>query len=381
MDSSTVDLVALREDPYSLARAAAEGGTKVVGVTPMHFPEELVHAAGALPILLQESREPVTDAYSHLFPHYCGFSRSSADAIIKGQIDFMTAVICSDMCVQTRWAHQVARRYLKSRFIYMWWPQEYEARKLMPSTLAKLERVKSELEETLETTITDEALRASIDLFNRHRAKLRELLQLRREKPGLFRARDVSLLVQTSMLMPKEDHIAILERVLAEKRELEAPSVEGAPRVFASGHLCHAVRPDILDLIEDAGAVVVDDDLYVGARYAAPVTRTDLPPMEALVQKYFDAPCPSRSGQPPNGDWADTILASCAQTGAQGVVSLVPRHCEAHMFYYPYVKQRLTEKGIGFALIEVEHEVISLEGTKTRIEAFVESLQPVAVAS
>lgn len=382
MESSTaIDLEALREDPYAYARAAKERGEKVVGVTPMHFPEELIHAAGALPIVFQESLEPVTVGYSHMFPHFCGFSRSAGDAALKGQYDFLDAVILSDLCVQARWAFQIARRHIKPRFVYMWWPQDYESERLMESVLPGLERVKEALEEIVGSSFGDEEIRASIELFNRHRALLRDVLALRRDKPSLFTAREVVWLVQSSMLVSKEAHIEILERVLAEAGEREAPA-DTRPRVFASGHLCHAVRAELLDLIEQAGGVVVDDDLYVGTRYAAPEIRTDVPPLEALALRYFDAPCPSKSGQPPEGDWADTILAAVAASGAQGVISFVPRHCEPHMFYYPYVKERLADAGVPLALIETEHEMISLEGTKTRIQALVESIAaPVGAAA
>ncbi len=67
------NLMATLSDPYGASREAKHGGRKVVGVTPMHFPEELVHAAGALPVVLQESNEPVTMGFGHIYPFYCGF--------------------------------------------------------------------------------------------------------------------------------------------------------------------------------------------------------------------------------------------------------------------------------------------------------------------
>jgi benzoyl-CoA reductase/2-hydroxyglutaryl-CoA dehydratase subunit BcrC/BadD/HgdB len=61
--------------------------------------------------------------------------------------------------------------------------------------------------------------------------------------------------------------------------------------------------------------------------------------------------------------------------GAQGIVVLVVKHCEAHMLYYPWLKDVLLASDIPHILIETEHEIVSLEGVRTRLQAFVEMLK------
>jgi len=54
------NLSKIAEQAYEKAKQwKAEHGGKVVGLCGMHYPEELVHASGALPIILQEIDEPV----------------------------------------------------------------------------------------------------------------------------------------------------------------------------------------------------------------------------------------------------------------------------------------------------------------------------------
>ncbi|MFD2578420.1 hypothetical protein ACFSTD_06990 [Novosphingobium colocasiae] len=62
-----------------VARWKRRTGRKAVGVLPMNFPLELVHAAGALPSLVQESSEAITDGRSLIYEFYCAYSRSLAD--------------------------------------------------------------------------------------------------------------------------------------------------------------------------------------------------------------------------------------------------------------------------------------------------------------
>jgi benzoyl-CoA reductase/2-hydroxyglutaryl-CoA dehydratase subunit BcrC/BadD/HgdB len=175
------------------------------------------------------------------------------------------------------------------------------------------------------------------------------------------------------MVMPKEEHSALLTKILS-RLEVASGSTNAKVPLFLSGHLCHRVQPEILDVIEEAGAVVVGDDLYAGYRYYAVEIPPTADPLKALALRYFrpGVPCPTRGGE--EEDWADHIIAAAQESGAQGIVSLLPRYCEPHMFYYPHVKERLLETDIPFTFVETEHEASSLEGIRTRIQALVEAV-------
>lgn len=366
-------LDALVEDPYGPARQEKEKGRKVVGITPMHFPEELVHASGALPVILQDTNEPITTGWTHIFPNFCGFARSSVDWAAKGKLDWLDAMVVSDICLMTRTAYSIVRQRTPVPVLYMWWPLEYDSPRWHPIVLGRLDRCRQELEGLLGTRIDNRSIQASLELYATNRRLLRELYQLRRKRPGLLRARQMQAAVIGGMVMPKEEHNRLLQELL---RALDSrrPS-RGKVRLFLSGHLCHKVKPDILDLVEEVGGVVVGDDLYAGYRYYAAQVPPGVPPMEALMRRYFDAtlPCPTKCGA--GGNWADHIIAAARESGAQGVVSLIPKFCEAHMFYYPYLKDRLTAAGVPQTFVETEHEMVSFGGVKTRIEAFVEMLR------
>lgn len=366
-------LLGIREDPYRRAREEKALGRKVIGVTPMHFPEELIHASGAFPVLLQASVEPITIGGSHIFPYFCAFSRSNVDLGMKGGLDFFDAVIVSDMCLQVRTAFGILDQMGRVPIVHQWWPLEYSQERWLGTAIARLARTRAAVEAVVGQPITDEALARSISLYNRNRSLLRSLSALRRAKPGAISARQMDALVMASMVTPKEEHNQVVEGLLAELERIPA-AARSRPRVFLSGHLCHAPDPEILDLVEQSGADVVGDDLYTGGRYYAASVPEDRPPMEALAVRYFDpgVPCPTKCG--PEKDWGDYLIEQVDATGAQGLISLLPKHCEPHMFYYPYLRKRLGERGIPIVFIETEHEVLGLEGVRTRIQALVETL-------
>lgn len=367
-------LTPIIQDPYAPAAEAKARGKPVVAVSPMHFPEELIHASGALPVVLQETNEPVTVGFGHIYAFYCGFSRSNVDWAVKGRLSLFDAVVISDVCLQLRHMGHIMRRNMpKTPFLYIQWPLEAEINRWLSFAVGQLGRIRTRLEELLGCSIDDDAIRESIALYNRHRSLMNRLFEMRQQKPGLLRAKDMVNLAMAGMVMPKEEHINILEELIPELEKKE-PAGDGKVKLFASGHLCQAVKTDILDLIEELGGVLVGDDLWSGYRYYASSVNTDKPPMEALAGRYFNlaVPCPTRYD--PKQEWGQYLAKTVPETGAKGLVTMVVKFCEPHMIYYPYLRDVLNEAGVPYLMIETEHEVVSLEGTRTRIQAFIEML-------
>jgi benzoyl-CoA reductase subunit C len=203
---------------------------------------------------------------------------------------------------------------------------------------------------------------------------MRQVIDLARAKPGVLRARDMVGLIQSSMVMPKEEHNKLLEGLIPQLKKKRASSRHGV-KLYLSGHLCMAVKVEILDLIEELGGQVVWDDLYTGSRYVASDASETLPPMEALVQRYFNLgiPCPSR--MEPKYGWSDYVLDKVKQAGVQGVIVLMVKQCGPMLLYYPYLKEVFEKESVPYTVIVTEHEVISFEQTKTRIQAFLEMIQ------
>src|SRR5215210_3996109 len=110
MESILEQMRAAARRPHDTARAWKERtGGRVVGTFPMHFPAEVVHAAGALPVVLQESEEPITVGHGSFYPFFCGYTRSVVDQASKGQFDFLDAIMFGDHCVQMLSAADVVR--------------------------------------------------------------------------------------------------------------------------------------------------------------------------------------------------------------------------------------------------------------------------------
>lgn len=366
---------AVVDTPYEKLELWKEANQKkVVGCSPMHFPEELIHAAGMLPVVLQETDEAITTGFSHIYPFFCGITRNIVDVAVKGQLSFFDGLFYTDICIQNRNAACILKRNLPVGCLeYVSLPTSLNREGAMDDTIKELGRIKASLAKLAGHNIDDASLKQSILVYNKNRSLLRRLHDLCRANPKLLPYRDMQVIVRASMLMPKEEHTELMESLVAELEKVKPAPLEGK-RLFLSGHLCQGPKADILDLIEGVGGIIADDDLYTGYRYYAVDVEVDGDPIEALAKRYLEKslPVPTRSYLPVR--WEKYIVERVKASRAQGVVILVVKYCEPHLFNYPFIKEALATAGIPHIMLETEHEVVSLEATRTRLQAFVEML-------
>jgi benzoyl-CoA reductase subunit C len=238
----------------------------------------------------------------------------------------------------------------------------------------RLRKCVSKLEELVGNRISNQKIEESVQIYNKNRALLRQIYELRKMKPGILSAKEMSALVISSMVTPVEENNKFLSELISGLERVQ-PTVESDTRLILSGHLCHEVKDGILDLIETMGGVVVGDDLYTGLRYFASDVDPNTPLMEAFAHRYLNltVPCPTRVDV--KRDWAEFLIQSFREHKAKGIIMILAKNCEPHMIYYPYIKARLESAGIPHILIQVEYEMVSLEGIRTRIQAFIEMLR------
>lgn len=377
MEETLNQIFSLVTDPYTgIAAWKEQLGKKVIGCMPMHLPAELIHAAGMEPVTLWRSNEPVTLGHAHVYSFNCGLTRSVIDDAVKGKLTVLDGMVFYDICLQAREMPFIINRnappaYLEIAYI----PGPVTAPVYKDFFVENMRNLKASLEKFSGQTVTDDALGASIALYNRHRSLLRRLYDLRRQKPGLIRAKEMVAIIQSGMLMPRDEHIGLLEKLLAEIPQRKTSSPDKKARVVLAGCLCQTPRFDLLDIIEEEGAVVVDDDLFMGSRsFFHDVAETGNP-IEALADRYLQRtpPCPTKVDW--ESEWGNYLGDMVRREKAQGVVTLLVKFCPPHLCSYPDVKKRLAETDIPEIMLEVEHEVVSLEQVRTRLQAFVEQIR------
>jgi len=230
----------------------------------MHFPGELAHAAGALPLLLQEGEDAITVGLGSMFPFYCGYTRSVVDQALKGEYAFLDAILFGDHCVQLLGAADAIRCNMPgTRILFNQLISSMDAPWAAEQAKETFRQLKRELEEVIGSSISPDALRTSIKIFNKNRALIRRLYDLRKTGRLAMSAAQLQHIVKSSMVMDKETHTGWLEQLLEAIAAKPPARPYGVP-IYLSGHFCQPPKLALLDLIEGCGATVVGDDpLYM----------------------------------------------------------------------------------------------------------------------
>ena len=374
-DTSLKIFADIAAKPYDCARDwKAKTGGKVFGYFCTYFPEELLHAAGILPVRILGVKENITVADAHAQPFICSLVRTSLDAAMRNKFGFLDGVVFPHSCDSIQNLADVWRHHFPDQFsdvvVLPVWVDAPEAEAYLTEELA---RFKGKLEDHLGgDKISDDALSTSIDIYNENREALVELYSLRRENPAAISAANVLNVVLASFRMRKEDHTKLL-KTLIDDVKAAAPQTNGqGVRVVLYGNACD--HPAIMNLFGEPGAVVVDDDLCTGSRYFLHSTQPDGAPLERMARRYLNrVPCPSKHSD--SFDRRDYLVGMVRRGEADGVVMLILKFCDPHDFDYPDIAKRLTEENIPHIKIETEMQPASIEQVKTRLEAFVEMLK------
>jgi len=375
MEQTLAKISEITSDPYGhVARLKEERNKKIIGCFPMHVPEEIVHAAGLIPVVIWRGNELVTWGHSHVPAYDCGITRSFVDDAVRGKLRFMDGMVFHvRQCLQVGEFPLIVEKNVKPAYMeILYLPPIYEGDAIKSFVVEDLESFKTSLERFTESKISDDNLKESIYIYNENRGLLERVYEIRREKPGILKAKEVMQIVWSSMLMPKEDHNELLKDLIKELEQKSVETEKDVIKVIPVGGLCQTIQFDILDLIEDLGMIIPDDDLFVGSRYFANSVKQNGSPIEALADRYLvKTPlCPDKGVW--DIHWGDEAIRKMKDNQAKGIISILIKYCPPHACYYPDFRSKMEKEEVPEIMIQVEHEIISLEAMKTRLQSFVE---------
>jgi bzd-type benzoyl-CoA reductase N subunit len=349
-------------------------GKKVFGWLCTYVPEEIIHAAGALPIrIVGSTRETeLEDGTAYFYVNNCSFSRSCLQLGLRGEYDFLDGVVGGSTCDGARRLFDLWRNYIGTPFHHVLTvPRKYTQR-AHDLYRNQLEAFHSHLEEFLGIQITEEALRHSIEVYNESRMLLRALYELRKlDSPPITGAETLEVL-NASFRMPKELFNQQLRELLGQLPR-SSNGHNGRARLMITGSVL--VNPEFIKSIEELGALVVADELCTSTRYwSDPVVLDDgKTPLQAISERYLNNfPCARMF---PSDERFDRILDLARQFEVDGVVSQIIRYCVPYAHDLPLLADRLEAEGIPTLSLDVEHGTSGSGQIQTRVQAFLEMLE------
>jgi len=351
----------------------AESGRKIAGYFCDYLPEEVLWAGGLVPVRITGGRGNVVAADRYLQSNVCSFARRCFDQALNGVYDYLDAVAIPHTCdVITKMYDLWAYRMPTPEFVhYFWLPHKVFTKDAVTVMLGEVKRLRSSLASHLGAEISDDALKEAIAVYNRSRNLLRKVYELRRSSPPLLSGEDAFAVSLSSVLMPKDLHSQWVEELLKELEGKPSPLAD-RPRVAVAASALDDL--EIMRAVEEAGAWVVADDVCTGSRYFFDrVDESEPDPVKSLTRRYLEKlPCPrSVDSLTPR---YDHLLGQAREYQAGGVIFYILRCCDAHLFQYPLLKDRLEKEGLRTLYLQGDQTVGVNEQIINRIKAFTEML-------
>lgn len=367
--TATDSLANLRQavaDRYQTIASHRQPGQKVLGWMCSYFPEEIVSAAGGYPVrVLGGESTSYADTYMHI--NMCSLVRAVFDEALQGKYGFLDGFATLNTCDNIRRTFDVWEYFIKTPFTHIL----ALPHRTTPASIAyfreELKELKENLEQAWGTTITDDALRASIAQYN-HMRRLLQKLDARRAD-GAISGGDFVDVVLAATILPKEHFITRLEELLS---QLEATSASTGDRYRLILTGSEMDDSNFVRVIEEKDAAVVGDDLCTGSKYYWNLTDEKGDPLLALAERYLRRPpCPRMHE---TGERISHVLEMVKSHKADGVVVEIMRFCKLYDEGNIALKNGLEAAGVPCLTLSREYSLTGVGSMRTRIEAFIEGL-------
>jgi benzoyl-CoA reductase subunit C len=352
---------------HEIAREWKRRSRPVVGWTCSYTPEELVYAAGALPVMVWGGLGDTRLADAYMPSNSCSFARGCFNAVLKGEYDYLDALVETNSCDNRGKTYDMYVNYAKIPNVYFINAPITNTEKAHEFYYREVVKFKEWLERTFGTKVPDDSLRNAVEVYNENRAFLREIYDLKMKKPPLISGSEFMEIALSGLVMPKDEHNRLLRQFLGSVEGRADFPREGV-RLLVSGSVMD--NPELVRLVESVGGNVVADDLCTGSRYFWDSVDVDGDPLKAIARRYLNKVPSSFMFQ--HGERFKHTVDLAKRFDVDGVVMFVIKYCDTHMFDAPLLRDELKAAGLPVLYLEWEHSLSGLAGLKTRIEAFVE---------
>lgn len=361
-------MVAERHE-YARAWKARTGG-KVLGYYEPYMPEELVYAAGILPVRILAEHEP--DELSDKWMYgACYPVRDMLNQFLKGRYDYVDGLVTVEGC---QWMYHVFEATMRNKpelfNHYFFLPDYTDAPTSKDVVRSELVVLKDKVEAWTGREITDAALDHAIEVYNENRRLLRRIYELRRQYKSVLLGSEAMNAVLASQVMDKAEVNSLLSQFLEELEGREPR--EDRIRLMLVGSETFDTKLE--ELVESLGANIVVDELDTGSGYFWNEVYPQKDRLMALSLRYLGRPHNALK----DNNWRrrpQHIFELSEDYFVDGVIIAKQIYCHLHGTDNYAVWKMLRERNIPYLYFERDNSV-PLEETTLRISAFLNMLRP-----
>lgn len=363
------ELQAVSQNPKAaVVQSMKSTGKKAIGVFPVYTPEEVIYAAGFLPVGMWGGSTNLEKSDTFLQNFCCSVMRANMEYALKGTYNMLSAVVVTTFCDSLKalcknWPY-AAKDIPVLGFAY---PQNRIpcARDYM---LKELDFLTLRLKDMFGVEITEEALVDAVAIYEDYRGASRKFVEMVKQYPVTLNAKVRHHILKAAYFMDKKVYTEKLNALMDGLAQQPAEEMDDF-KVILSGIMVDADA--YLDVLVDNKITVVADDLAQESRQfrvPGPVSGTA---MERIVDRYLDMQGCALIYDPEKKR-GSMLVQMAKELSADGIFYCQMKFCEPEEFDYPLLKLDFAAAGVKHLYIESDQQVDAPGQLANRIQTFVE---------
>ena len=356
---------------YPTVKRWRAAGGKVVGHFEVYFPEEIVSAAGLLPVKIHGAPLEARQGDAHFGSYLCSIAKTSLELALSGRLE-LDMFVSHPICDTARNLAAVWGRNFSYPCEVLYLPQNANSIHAVSYLRDEYERLKRLVETVSGREVTDDDLRSATAIFNENRRLLRRLYEIKRETPWLLGVDEAYVLVALGGRISREEHNELL-RAAIPMIERRSATPQDRMRIVFEGGFCEQPPLDLLTTIAQS-SYVVDDDLLIGLRWITGDVALDGDTLANLALSYLEHSSYSPVQHDLRKPQEVMLLQRIRESGAGAAIVSAAKMCEPGLDEQVSYVKALDEEGIPHFVNEFEENMTSFDSLQIQLETFMENV-------
>ncbi|MDR3225199.1 MAG: 2-hydroxyacyl-CoA dehydratase family protein [Clostridiales Family XIII bacterium] len=360
-----------RHPRRAVERTLKDTGKEAIGCFPVYTPEEIIYAAGFVPVGVWGGRTELQLADKYLPRFCCSIMRSNIEYGMNGTYNALKGMVipafCDTLkCMIENWKTAVPQVPAI--------PVVYAQNRLLEPGIEYMEnefgRVRDVLGELRGKPISDAALEEAFSVYEDYRSEMRTFTKLACDRTNSISASVRHLIIKAAYFMDKVAYTNVIREINAGLSAKEPEKSKGI-RVIVTGYQAEPI--ELLDIFDESDIAIAGDDLAQESRQFRTPARPEGTALERMAYRVAD-----QRGDTFFYEKAKTkgemLVEMAKELRADGVVVCMMKFCDPEEFDYPVIKTTIEDAGFPLLYFETEQQMETFEQTRTRIQGFAEML-------
>ncbi|MHC4846413.1 MAG: benzoyl-CoA reductase subunit C [Planctomycetota bacterium] len=352
-------------------------GGQAVGFMPIWAPRAMLWAQGVLPVgVVGGGDVEIIRGDAYFQSYICHLPRSTIELGLNGSLDCLDGMIFPAICDVIRNLSGMWNILFPDKLAhYLDVPQDFDNRVGGAFFRHDLEELSRKLVGLGARPLTDDALRESLEAYNRNAALVRTAYELRRTEPWKVPTHELYLMMRAGLVLPVDEHTAMLEDWLALVDADETRRPMDQARVLLTGSFCEQPPIGLIRTLERAGCYIVDDDFLQVHRFIRNDVPTDGDPLDALVDSFLHDALASPTRYVDQGEKGADLVQRVEECDAEGVLFCAPSFCDPALLDQPMTVAAIERAGIPWTAFKYAENTGQFAVIREQAGTFADSIK------